>query len=105
MEMDGGSCCTRTATSAAANQSTRAVEVHGPRVNDRHASSKLPSVGSAWVSLALDGFTCWSEGHPTCWTQPAGASICFQPSSPVVAESSTEYLTPSGPVSSPLWGL
>ena len=38
--------------------------------------------------------------------QPAmGASISFHPSSPVLVEFWTEYLTPSGPTSSPLWGL
>src|SRR6202012_1036535 len=37
--------------------------------------------------------------------QPAGASISFHPSSPVVRELLTEYLEPSGPVTSPLIGL
>jgi hypothetical protein len=37
--------------------------------------------------------------------QPAGASISFHPSSPVLLEFSTVYLTPSGPTSSPLCGL
>ncbi len=37
--------------------------------------------------------------------QPAGASMSFHPSSPIFLESSTAYLAPSGPTSSPLCGL
>ena len=37
--------------------------------------------------------------------QPAGASISFHPSSPVLLELLTVYLTPSGPTTSPLCGL
>ena len=37
--------------------------------------------------------------------QPAGASISFHPLSPGLLELVTEYVTPSGPMTSPLDGL
>lgn len=65
-------------------------------------SSRIRNISKPSKSYGCNGIKGIQCSRPsTRGLHPGGASMSFHPSSPVLVEFSTEYLTPSGPTSSP----